>query len=222
MEDRLQKANDGAYNNLLIVALTLLAVYLVVSGFSKSKKQTYLDTAGTDTNTQQAQALRDAMNRSGVGMLMSVDGTDVDLIFQTAQQIKDYSAVADSYRVLYGSELTLDLQGELSRTDLQKFYDIVYKRGSNPTVPTTTTGGTPSNLTRQVKAKQTVNVRVYEKPQNILRQAKAGEVIGTYDGEADLTVTGKKERFVIAKTPHWLDTLYDVKVYVHKGSVTIS
>ena len=194
-DDRLKSLNDGGYNNLLIFALVGVVIYLLVSGFNKSKKQTYLDNAGTDKNTQQAQALRDAMNRSGIGLLMSIDGSDVDLIMQTAQQITDYKAVADSYRVIYpGSELTTDLQNELSRTDMQAFWDIV--NGNAPTTSTggTTSGGTtatkPSLVGKQVKAIQTTNIRIDKSPygvesniigQNI--QAKANDILGAYVSE---------------------------------------
>ena len=210
-------AAQGKYNKALLWLLAGLGVYLLVRGFSKSKQQAYLNTAGTDKATQQAQALRDAFNKSGISYLMQFDGTDTDLVFQTAGQIADYSAVSDSYRVLYsGSELTTDLQTELSREDLQRFWDIVYKRGSNPTTPTTT----PTTTGKQVKAKQTVNLRVYAKPTVVEKQAKAGEIIGAYVGEEYLTVTGSKQLFVVAEVPA-LFGLYTLKYYVHKGSVTI-
>lgn len=222
--DRLKSLNDGGYNNLLLIGLGATAVYLLVNGVNKTRQQLYLEQAGIDKPTQQAQALRDAMNKSGISYLMSVDGTDVDLIMQTASAIESYPAVSDAYRTLYGSELTLDLQNELSRTDLQKFYDIVYKRngqGSTTTTTTTTSNGTVVTKTKSVVAIQTVNIRSFEKPTVIERQAKKGETIGTFDSEQDLMVTGTKTRFVVVKTAHVFDWLYDVKVYVHKASIKL-
>ncbi len=212
-------AASGKYNRLFVWLLAGFGVYLLVKGWGTSKQQTYLNTAGTDLATQQAQALRDAFNRSGIELMMQVDGTDVDLVMSTAAQIKDYAAVSDSYRVLYkGSELTTDLQKELSRTDLQKFWDIVYKRGSNPTTPSTGTGTTTSG--KRVRALQTVNVREYDNPATIHHQAVKGDVLGNFIGEATLTVTGKSERFIIVETDSFFG-LWTSRYYVHKPSVAL-
>ena len=209
-EDRIGKLNDGGYNNLLLVGLFVVVVYLFVSGFTKSKQQAYLDNAGNDKTTQLAQALRDAMNRSGIKIMMSVDGTDVDLIMQTATQISDYKAVSDAYRVLYSSELTTDLSEELSRTDLQRFYDIVYKRATGPT---TGTAG------KSVTATQTVKVRKFENYNTVDHQAKQGELIGTYVGETSLTVGSTKSLFVIVESVSFV--LFKSKYYVLKSAVKI-
>jgi hypothetical protein len=221
-------AAQGKYNKAFVWILAAIGVYILVKGWSKTKQQTYLDTAGTDKATQQAQALRDAFNRSGFTTLMKVDGTDVDLVMSTARQITDYSAVSDSYRVIFpGSELTTDLQDELSRTDLQTFYDIVYKRGSNPTVPATTpttttpsTGTTTGTVHKQVKATQTVNIRDYANPFKVLRQAKAGEVIGTYTGEKTLNVTGQAVRFYLVEKQLYFGLVTE-QYYVAKSSVVL-
>ncbi|GAB3282420.1 hypothetical protein GCM10027347_58710 [Larkinella harenae] len=213
--DKLKTLNDGGYNNLLLVIVLVVGLYLFVNGFNKSKKQTYLDAAGTDVNTQQAQALRDAMNRSGIDWAMSMDGTDVDLIMQTAAKITDYQAVSNSYRTIYGSELTIDLQSELSRTDLQKFYDLVYKRTSG--TPTTSA---PNLIGKNVKAKEKVNVRRFESPTTVDHQAVAGNLIGTYLGETTLTINGTKGVFVIVESSSWLGLVTN-KFYVLKSAVTI-
>ncbi|QHV97568.1 annexin [Spirosoma endbachense] len=224
MSDKLKELNDGGYNNILLMVLALVGVYLLISGFGKSKQQTYLDTAGTDLNTQQAQALRDAMNRSGVKLLMSVDGTDVDLIMQTAQQIRDYSKVSDSYRVLYSSELTTDLQSELSRTDLQNFWNIVYK-----TTPTSNPATNPTaNVGRKVTANQTVNIRVDKAPYGTVRQAQKGELLGTYTSERvlpDIPNKGDTNLFVKYDQPvtvPFVGTLYSVPYWVLKSAVNLS
>ncbi|GAB3970840.1 hypothetical protein GCM10028806_19600 [Spirosoma terrae] len=232
--DRLKELNDGGYNNLLLVVVVVVVIYLFVSGFNKSKKQTYLDGAGTDTNTQQAQALRDAMNRSGVSFLMDVDGTDVELIMQTGQQITDYKAVSDSYRVLFGSELTTDLSNELSRTDLQTFWNYVYKTTST-TGSSGSTGGTstssPINLVgKTVTANQTVNIRVDAVPYNVESdflgrntQATKGQVLGKYVSERvlpDIPNKGDKNVFVRYSNPAVFG-LYDVYNWVLKSAVKI-
>lgn len=225
--DKFKTLNDGGYNNLLFVVLVLVVIYLFISGFNKSKKQTYLDGAGLDRNTQQAQALRDAMNRSGVSFLMDVDGTDVELIMQTAQQITDYKAVSDSYRVLFGSELTQDLSNELSRTDLQTFWNYVYRTNTGGTTTGGTTGGSssaPINLIgKTVTATQTANIRQDSAPYKVEsdwlgqnKQAKAGDVLGKYVSERvlpNIPSTGNQNVFVryeedavfgLVKVYHWV------------------
>lgn len=209
-------AASGKYNKALQWLSIAALLYFLVSAVSKSKQQAYLNNAGQDVTTQQAQALRDAFNRSGVSYLMAFDGTDTDLVFQTAAQITDYKAVSEAYRVLYpGSELTTDLQTELSRTDLQKFWNTVY-RTPGTTGSTTTT---PSLVGRTVQAIQLVNVRTKPKPTVVDHQAKAGQTIGTYVSEADLTINGKKDRFILVSVKTW--ALYSVEYYVHKGSCKI-
>ncbi|MVM34872.1 hypothetical protein GO755_32890 [Spirosoma sp. HMF4905] len=228
MNDRLGRLNDGGYNNLLAVALVVLVIYLFISGFNKSKQQAYLDNAGLDKTTQMAQALRDAMNRSGIKLMMSVDGTDLDLVMSTAALITDYKAVSDAYRVLYGSELTTDLQEELTRDQLQQFWNVVYK--TNATTTPTTTNPT-SNVGKTVTAIQTSNIRAdvspYEVVVNILgqrRQASAGQVLGKYVSERllpDLPNKGDKLTFVKYEESAFFGT-YTVPYWVLKSAVKIA
>lgn len=223
MNDKYKTLNDGGYNNLLIVVLVVVVIYLFITGFTKSKQQTYLDNAGTDVNTQQAQALRDAFNRSGISYLMGVDGTDTDLVFQTAAQITDYKLVSDAYRVLYNSELTTDLQSELSRTDLAKFWSIVYKT-------TPTTGTTATNSGKSVIANTTVNIRSVDAPYSVVsdivgknKQAKKGDILGIYFSEMvlpNIPNKGDKNVFVKYVVPTFFG-LINPQYYVLKSAVTI-
>lgn len=220
-------AAQGKYNKALLWLLAGLGVYLLVRGFSKSKQQAYLNTAGTDKATQQAQALRDAFNKSGISYLMQFDGTDTELVFQTAGQITDYSAVSDSYRVLYsGSELTTDLQTELSREDLQRFWNIVYKQGPDATTPT----ATPNQSTgKSVTANQTVNIRQDKAPYGVEsdwkgsnKQAVAGQLLGKYVSEQilpNIPSTGNKNVFV-----RYQETTLGISTYhwVLKSAVKIA
>lgn len=219
--DRLKSLNDGGYNNLLIVVLILVVIYLFVSGFTKSKKQAYLDNAGTDKTIQQAQALRDALNPSGLALALGRDGTDEDLLMQTAREITDYKAVSDAYRVLFpGSELTVDLASDLTREEQQQFYAIV--NGNSPTTGGTTTGGTtttkPSLVGKQVKAIQTTNIRIDKAPygvesniigQNI--QANANDILGAYMSEKvlpNVPYSGNNEVFVRYKETSFFGDSY--------------
>ena len=233
MNDKVKELNDGGYNNILVVVLALVGVYLLISGFSKSKKQTYLDGAGTDPNTQQAQALRYAMNRSGISWLMWGDGTDVELIMQTAGQIKDYKAVADSYRTIYGSELTTDLQSELSRTDLQQFWNLVYKTTGSGSTTGGTTSTTTANAGKTVTAIQVANIRVDKAPYDVeinglgqRKQTQKGEKLGVYVSERvlpDIPNKGDKNVFVkynqLVSVP--IFGTYTVPHWVLKSAVTI-
>lgn len=219
MNDRLKNANDGAYNNLLFIGLVIGVVYLLVRGWNKSKQITYLNQAGTDKAVQQAQALRDGMNRSGISFLMSVDFTDVDLIMQTATQISDYSAVADAYRVLYpGSELTTDLAKELNRTDLQRFYSLI---NSKSTGSGSTTTPTNSLVGKTVRCIATANIRQDKAPYGVEsgitgsnKQATKGTVLGTYVSEMVIpnvpnagnrnVFVKYKENFPLYAVYHWI------------------
>lgn len=207
----IQNTAEGKYNRNIAYLLAAVGVYILVTGWKKSQQQAYLTNAGTDPATQQAQALYQAMNPYVFGV-----GTDEDLIFATAAKITDYSAVADAYRVLYGTELTTDLANDLSNAELQKFWDIVYKRTST----TTTTGSSTSSLIgKTVTATMAVRVRNFDDYKQIDHQATVGENLGTYLGEQSLFIDGQTGVFVIVEKTSWL--LFSSKYYVLKNSVKI-
>ena len=205
---------EGKYNRTLGYVLAAVGVYLLVRAINKSKEEAYLQQAGTDKPTQQAQALKTAFNPSGYDWLMGSDFTNVTLVMSTAAQITDFVAVFDAYKAIYQRNLTTDLQTELSASDLEKFWNVVYKR--NQVVVSA-----PSNLVgKGVTATVSVNVRKFDEPNVTDHQAKAGELIGTYVGEATITTNAGKGIYIIVDSSYFL--LFKARYYVLKQSVKIA
>lgn len=246
-----EQQETGRTNQVWVILIICVLGYVLYSGWRKTQKEVYSDNIGKDAESQQAQLLRQAFNPSGTGWLMAVDGTDEETVMAVAAQISNYGKVADAYRVLYGADLSSDLADELTRADLTKFWDIVYKRTPTTSPPTTTPGGgfpgntnppmptTPGAPVRgpllqnsawkkkTIFATATVNVRDYNNPKRIVKQVKKGAMIGTYWATADYTNlpnTGNKNRYVITNDGGINNDVFDIggtKYLVVLSSVTI-
>ncbi|GAB2585726.1 hypothetical protein [Spirosoma areae] len=232
----LSDVNDGRYNNILLFLAVGVLLYILVSGWRKSKQAALSDAIGSDQNALLAQQLRQAFQPWGSNWTMGIDSTDTTAVLSVATQIRNYTAVADAYRTLYNSDLSTDLASELSAAELQQFWASVGAAGTTTTTPNVgpaTTTKTPTGnsviigpqtvvkslLNKTCVATQSVHVRVYKEPGAIADTATKGENVGKYAGEADLTINGTKGRFVHVKKPAvW--GLYDVDSWVHKGSLT--
>lgn len=143
--------------------------------------------AADTPSVQQATVLRNAMNPSGIAMLMNFDTTNVDAVMNTAKQITNFEEVIKSYNNLYNATLISDLQTELSASEYQSFLNII-SSNANKSNPNSNTAYAKKN--QLVIAKLPVTVRkspdatyhgaFYEsdKNNNIYWQAKAGDFIG--------------------------------------------
>jgi len=112
-------------NGLLVVGGVYLAYRFgkkIIGDINKTSAQAQTD---DKPSVRQAMTLRNAMNRSGVSWMMSSDGTNEQLILDTARQISDLDEVSKNYRDLYQSNLLDDLQRELSAEDYSKFLTLV-------------------------------------------------------------------------------------------------
>ena len=181
-------------NGLLLVGGAYLAYRIgkkIINNINKNAVQAQTD---DKPSVRQAMTLRSAMNRSGVSWMMSADGTNEQLIFDTARQISDLDEVSKNYRDLYQSNLLDDLQGELSAEDYSKFLTLVSSnpkktRSHGATAPVTF--AQKSNLVVAIKE---VSIRkspdasnhgaFYEvfSDKNIIRLAKPGEFLGYATG----------------------------------------
>jgi len=181
-------------NGLLVVGGVYLAYRFgkkIIGDINKTSAQAQTD---DKPSVRQAMTLRNAMNRSGVSWMMSSDGTNEQLILDTARQISDLDEVSKNYRDLYQSNLLDDLQRELSAEDYSKFLTLV---SSNPGKSTKKGSAPPVTFAKKsqlVVAKKAVTIRsspdasnhgaFYEvfSEKNIIRTAKAGEFIGYATG----------------------------------------
>jgi hypothetical protein len=181
-------------NGLLIVGGAYLAYRFgkkIIGDINKNAVQAQTD---DKPSVRQAMTLRNAMNSSGVSWMMSADGTDEQLILDTARGITNLDEVSKNYRDLYQSNLLDDLQRELSAEDYSKFLTLV---SSNPSKSTKKGSAPPVTFAKKsqlVVAKKAVTIRTspdasnhgafYEvfSSKNILRTAQPGEFLGYATG----------------------------------------
>lgn len=171
--------------------------YRIVSNLIKNHQQrNTADGADKSPATRQAMGLRSAMNPSGMSWLMWTDGTNEDAIDELASQIVDLNAVSVAYRRLYNSELTQDLQKELSTNHFNEFLTRISNNRINQSSssPGSSSGAYTAPM-RMIVAKKNVFVRTspdasyhgawYEKfeTKNIYKTSKAGEFIGYATGK---------------------------------------
>ncbi len=149
------------------------------------------DRVATTPEAQQATELRLAINPSGHRALWWVDGKNVDAVFNTAKNIKDFKEVISEYRKHYnGDNLTDDLRSKLSADDLKRFLNTVNYNNLDPK-----TNKAPSGLdysqNKVVIAKGKTNVRKTPKlagnphfysKSNVIITADAGTAIGITTG----------------------------------------
>jgi hypothetical protein len=230
----LQDVNQGKYSNVLLLLAVGILLYILIRGWQKTRQQTASDSIGGNINLMLAQQLRTAFIPGGFPVAMGFDGTDVNAVMSLAAQIKDYQAVAQSYRTLYNADLSDDLSQELSVGDLAKFWKIVNGQPTGTTTSPTPTGNTTgtgvvvrmgqemvvaSLVGKTCIAHQAVNVRLYNEPAYSDHLADKDDNLGLYVAEADLTINGSTGRFVhLKKAALW--GMYYVDYWVFKSSIT--
>jgi Tfp pilus assembly protein PilV len=86
----------------------------------RKREEAALQQTANNPTVQQAQLLRQAMNPHRP-LPMSMDGTDVKLIMDTAVKITDLTSVQKAYTAMYQDELMADLRSELSSKEFEAF-----------------------------------------------------------------------------------------------------
>lgn len=141
---------------------------------------------------RQAMTLRSALNPSGISWMRGADGTNEQLVLETAKTVTDMDGVIKAYHNLYDSNLLDDLQNDLSAEDFQRFTTLVSSNSKKGGGQPPTQFVKASNL---VVAKKEVFIRsspdatnhgaVYEiaSRNNILGKAKPGEFLGYATGK---------------------------------------
>lgn len=127
--------------------------------FDKMRHDAEENKAGDDPVTQQAMAIRSAMNPSGFEWLHNVDGTNEESIFNTAKGIKNLEDVIKAYRRLYaGDSLMDDLKREMKPEAYARLLNI-FKLGKNSTEPGKNKSSVDYRKGLIVVSKAEVNIR---------------------------------------------------------------
>lgn len=108
---------------VVIVAYFILKRWAVAAAADKARSD--LQTGGGLNPNALATLYKQALNPSGYGPLIELDGTNEELIYQIAAQTSDYRAVWEAYKRQYSRDLTDDLQKELSSDEYAKFLQIL-------------------------------------------------------------------------------------------------
>jgi hypothetical protein len=192
----IDKALDYGVKGIVIVGVLWGAKKI----YDKIRHDAQEDKTGDDPATQQAMALRSAMNPSGFEWLKNADGTNEENIFSTAKTITDLNAVILAYRKLYsGASLMDDLKREMKPESFTrfnntfKFKDTTHQTEDKKTVNTI------------ARAKAKVNIRKtprlagephFWSSSNVIVTVDAGKAIGIATGrtvyDADAKPSGVK------------------------------
>lgn len=212
-----------AGNYLLIVGGGLLVLYFGNKLIQKVKFNEVSKKLGDDINVQQAVALRNAINPSGIEWMRQYDGTNEDAIFQIAAQITDFEKVSKAYyQLFFQRSLTNDLQSELSAEDFQKFLNLINNKGQTNVVNNQIKEKyiyTSSAVTiRKTPVKDDGNWWNAYQLDNVVKNVNAGVILGLatgnvfYDTENDV-------RFAEFKAKLKGETNFAKLLYVWTGAI---
>lgn len=106
------------YSVQITVVAVIIAAYLIYRKIAKANTSNQIT---TNSDIERATLLYSAMGKDSI-----FSTSDTNQILTIAAQIRNYRNVADEYRVLYNSDLTMDLQNKLGK-DYILFVDILKK-----------------------------------------------------------------------------------------------
>lgn len=146
--------------------LAVGAAYFVGKKILKDTKKNRSELSFS-TESQQAIALRGAMNRSGMSWLHWMDGTNTDALYSLANDINNIQKVAKEYKNLYNRVLAEDLRKELATDELEKFNSLVNKQVQ--VINTASTSTLPTNQTNAFNNGIKGSVVLIEEPVRIFK-----------------------------------------------------
>lgn len=200
-------------NNTIWWIIGIVFLFLLIRGdlktFFANKEK---DSAGSDPVARLALLLRDAFNPSGIPLLINFDGTANASVYELAAQIANYEAVAASYSVQFGENLTERLSKELNTEEFNKFFQIVSSKNGN--VP-----NTQSAIGKTAYANGPANVYKFDASTQVAKTLKSGETAGKVVGsQAFNTSTGYREYWIV-EWSEWL--VLTSKGYIEKTKVYV-
>lgn len=193
------KLPESAATKLVTFGALGVGLYFFHKWLQKQGKEAADKLIGKDGDAGIARIIIAAMNPSGVDLLKRVDGTNSDMIYNAAPQIKDLNKVIDYYKLFTkGGNLQDDLTKELSTDGYDKFLALATHGTSGSKKYSTTRTDIPANM--WVITKAAANVRKAPKVQskyipgnNIVKLVGAHKAVGistgkyVYDESGDTT-----------------------------------
>jgi hypothetical protein len=181
--------------NVKIFQYTLIGVliwFLLTGQLRKYRQATQYEKAGTDVNTSYAIQIRQALNPSGITMMIQFDGTYENDLMMVADQISNLNAVNTAYAELYDENMFERLEKELSSKVFQEWQ----RRASALPV---TQQATTINKRVELAALKDTNVFHASNSSKIAKSVKAGQTIGTKIGTYSIGSTGSRKTYYLVQ-----------------------
>lgn len=195
--------NDSIQHKLLdygikavLLAGAVYGISKIVKNYQKTNTERQVE---KNPEVSQAMSIYSAMNPSGTEWMKKMDGTNTEVIFNTAREITDLNKVQDAYRKLYNTSMMDDLRQELSPEDYTKFMNTlkfstnnINKGNNKPKADfkkgTIVATKLPANLRKTPK-----NISRWSFNNNIIKLAEANKWIGFATGKSEFDNTGAGE-----------------------------
>lgn len=186
-------------NNLILIGAGVVAFIFIKKWADKQVKLAADKMISKDGDAGAARIIIAAMNPSGIDALKRVDGTNDDLIFSTAAQIKDLNKVTEYYKSqTSGGVLQDDLIKELGTDGYDKFLALATHGTSGAKKYSKTRTDIPANMWVVTKAQANVRKTAFVQSKyvpgnNIVKLVAAGKAVGIstgryfYDEKGDTT-----------------------------------
>lgn len=192
--------NDSISHKLLdyglkavLVAGAVYGISKIVKNYQKSNTEHQIE---KKPEVSQAMAIYSAMNPSGMDWMKKMDGTNTEVILNTAKEIADLNKVQDAYRKLYNASLLDDLRQELSPEDYTKFINTLKfstsntnKGNSKPKIDFKRGTYVATKLQANVR-KTPKNISKWSFDSNIIKLAEANRFIGYATGKSEFDNSG--------------------------------
>ena len=192
--------NDSISHKLLdyglkavLVAGAVYGISKIVKNYQKSNTEHQIE---KKPEVSQAMAIYSAMNPSGMDWMKKMDGTNTEVILNTAKEIADLNKVQDAYRKLYNTSLLDDLRQELSPEDYTKFINTLKfstsntnKGNSKPKIDFKRGTYVATKLQANVR-KTPKNISKWSFDSNIIKLAEANRFIGYATGKSEFDNSG--------------------------------
>lgn len=173
-----------------------IVIYLIVSKeIRKYFTANQYGKAGNDPITNQAIAIRQACNPSGITWMIDFDTTSLSDLMSVADQISAIDKVGDAYRNLYNENMFERLEKELNNEDLNEWL----KRARS--VPTKAPAQPAGTQIMEVKLLANKNTTVFEfaDSSKIAKTVASGEVIGMKKGAWYITSKGVQSLYYVVE-----------------------
>lgn len=109
--------------------VVMIVAYFILKKWAQSaaadKARSDIQDGGYLNANALATLYKQALNPSGYGPLIELDGTNEELIYQVAAKTGNFRDVWEAYKKQYNRDLTDDLQKELSSDEYAKFLQIL-------------------------------------------------------------------------------------------------